>query len=304
MPDRPGSPGRPRVALLSAAAYAHLDTDLPLLVPALTRLGVDATIADWHDGATDWAAFDLVVIRSPWDYTDRSDDFLSRLEEIAAAARLANPLPVVQGNIDKRYLARLAAAGLPVVPTTLLEPGGAPVIDGDVEVVVKPTVSAGGRDTDRYPPGRRDDARAHAGRLLAGGGAVLVQPYLADVDTTGETGLVFLGDRFSHAFRKGPILRPDGGLVEGLYREEHITPRDPTREELTVADAVLDSVHVVAPGCSRRDLLYARVDLVPGPDGPVLMELELIEPSLFLEFAPDAATARAAEAIAAVARTA
>jgi hypothetical protein len=157
-------------------------------------------------------------------------------------------------------------------------------------------VSAGGRDTERYAPGDAGAAAAHAAELLDAGRAVLVQPYVEGIDEAGETGMVFVGDRFSHAFRKGPILRPDSGFVEGLYREEEITPRTATSEELAAAEAVLDAVGVIAPGWTRGDLLYARVDLVPGPDGPMLMELELIEPELFLTMAPDAA-ARFADAL-------
>src|SRR5690606_16980168 len=120
---------------------------------------------------------------------------------------------------------------------------------------------------------------------------------IAAVDDAGETGLVFLGDRFSHAFRKGPILRPEARFVESLYREEEISSREPSDEERAVAEVVLDAVGIIAPGRSRTDLLYARVDFVPGPTGPLLMELELVEPSLFLSTDPGAAE-RAAKAIA------
>lgn len=291
-------PASPSVALISAARFAHLDEDLPLLVPALADLGIVATVTDWHDTAQDWGAFDLAIIRSTWDYTSEPDGFLAALRRIAGATELANPLGLVAGNIDKRYLSRLAAEGLPVVPTRVIEPGAAPEIELTVETVVKPTISAGGRDTERYRPDQHAEALVHVSNLLAHGRAVLVQPYVEAVDEAGETGLVFLGDRFSHAFRKGPILRPGGGFVEGLYREEEISARDPSTEELVVAERVLDAVGVVAPGCTRDDLLYARVDLVPGPDGPLLMELELIEPSLFLDVTPDA-PAHAARAIAA-----
>ena len=287
------------VALLSAGAYAHLDEDLSLLVPALEEHGVPTVVADWHDRTVDWAAHDLVVIRSPWDYTDRVDEFLAVLATIDAATVLANPLEVVRANVDKRYLARLAALGVPVVATTVLEPGDDPALPDGVPVVVKPTVSAGARDTDRYEPGEVDAARAHAQRLLDAGRSVLVQPYVESVDVRGETGLVFLGDELSHAFRKGPILRPGAKFVEGLYREEEIEARAPSAVEREVAEAVLDAVADLLPGRTRRDLLYARVDLVEGDTGPVLMELELTEPSLFLTTDPPAA-ARAAVAIAQV----
>lgn len=285
-----------RVALLTAASAAHLDEDLPLLVEAMTQLDLTPAVVDWHDDGHDWAAHDLVVVRSTWDYTDHLDSFLATLRRIEESSVLANPVAVIAANVDKRYLVRLADAGLPVVPTTVLEVGD-PFEAPDGPFVVKPVVSAGARDTERYGPGELAPARAHVDALHAAGRAALVQPYVAAVDDQGETGIVHLADEPSHAFRKGPILRPDAAYVEGLYREEDIQPRRATAAEAAVADAVLDAVGVVAPGATRADLLYARVDLVPGPDGPMLMELELVEPSLFLE-TDLAAPARAAEAIA------
>jgi hypothetical protein len=204
---------------------------------------------------------------------------------------------VVRANADKRYLVALAAAGLPVVPTTVLAPGDDVVLP-DGAFVVKPTVSAGARDTERYGPDQHDDARRHAAGLLDAGRSVLVQPYVEGIDAAGETGMVYVGDRFSHAFRKGPILRPDSTFVEGLYREEDISGREPSDAERDVAEAVLDALGAAVPGVGRDELLYARVDLAPGPGGPVLLELELIEPSLFLATSPGAAE-RAAQAIAA-----
>jgi len=284
------------VALLTAASAAHLDEDLPLLVEALAALGLPPAVVDWHDEGHDWARHDLVVVRSTWDYTDHLDAFLATLRGIAAATVVANPVAVIAANVDKRYLVRLAAAGVPVVPTTVLEVGDRLEVP-DGPFVVKPVVSAGARDTERYAPEEADLARAHVAALHAAGRAVLVQPYVSAVDDRGETGIVHLADERSHAFRKGPILRPDATYVEGLYREEDIRPRRSTAAEEAVADAVLDAVDVVAPGATRRDLLYARVDLVPGPDGPLLMELELVEPSLFLDTDPGAPD-RAAAAVA------
>lgn len=284
------------VALISSAEYTQYDEDLPLLVGALHDQGVDAEVVDWHDRSVDWSSYELAVIRSPWDYTDDPEGFRATLRAVAASTTLANPLDVVEVNLDKRYLVALAQAGLPVVPTLLVDPGDEVDLPAGTEVVVKPTVSAGARDTDRYPPARRAEAEAHALRLLAAGRAVLVQPYVESVDERGETGLVYLGDEYSHAFRKGPILRPDTGFVAGLYREEEITAREPTEAEIEVAERVLDAVATIVPGRSRRDLLYARVDLVIGPDGPLLMELELVEPSLFLPIDP-ASAGRAAAVI-------
>jgi glutathione synthase/RimK-type ligase-like ATP-grasp enzyme len=291
-----------RVALVTAGDYAHLDDDLPPLVAALAGRDVDAVVADWHDAGFDWAGVDLAVIRSTWDYTWQLDAFLAWLARAGRATRVANPDPVVRWNTDKRYLLDLAAAGVPTVPTSIYGPGDDPQVDGGPggEVVVKPVVSAGGRDTERYAPDQHDAARAHARRLLDAGRAVMVQPYLPEVDREGETGLVFVGDAFSHAFRKGPILTPGSAFVDGLYREEDISPRAATAEQLAVAAAALDAVAGAVPGCSRRDLLYARVDVAPQGGEPVVLELELVEPSLFCATDPGAADRAAAAIVAAL----
>jgi glutathione synthase/RimK-type ligase-like ATP-grasp enzyme len=284
----------PRVALLTTAEFAHLDEDLPLLSAALDAAGVASENVDWHEDGFDWSDIALAVIRSTWDYTTQLDAFLDRLAVIGAETTLLNPLPVVRANADKRYLTALAAAGVPVVPTEVLEPGDEIRLPDGMPFVVKPTVSAGARDTERYVPGQLDQARAHAGDLLAAGRSVLVQRYVEGIDEAGETGMVFVGNAFSHAFRKGPILGPGAAFVEGLYWEEDISPRTPSASETAAAELVLDAVGTVAPGHARTDLLYARVDLAPGPDGPVLMELELIEPSLFLHVSEGAAQRTAA----------
>lgn len=282
--DVGGRAGR-RVALVSSGRFAHLDDDLPPLVAALGRRDVEAVVVDWHDDAVDWAAVDLAVIRSTWDYTWHLDDFLSWIERVDAATRLANPGPVVRWNADKRYLLDLADLGVPTVATTVVGPGDDPsaaLAPGAAEqLVVKPAVSAGARDTERYAPGELAGAGEHVARLQAEGRSVLVQPYLPEIDERGETGLVFVGDAFSHAFRKGPILRPGSVFVEDLYREEHISARVPSAAERQVAAAALDAVASCVPGWSRRDLLYARVDVAPCDGGHVVLELELVEPSLF-----------------------
>jgi glutathione synthase/RimK-type ligase-like ATP-grasp enzyme len=263
-------------------------------VDALVALGIAAEPAVWDDPTVDWAGYDLAVIRSTWDYAARRDAFIRWARGVP---RLANPAAVVAWNTDKRYLADLAAAGAPVVPTEWVKPGAAwrPAASG--EVVVKPAVGAGGVDAGRYDlaaPDQRTLAAAHAARLHAAGRAVLIQPYLPAVDRDGETSLLWLGGRYSHAIRKGPLLTgPDTG-VTGLYRDEEITAREPDAAQRTVAQRVLAALPFAA-----ADLLYARVDLLPGPDGaPRLLEVELTEPSLFLRTAPGAA-ARLAAAIAA-----
>jgi hypothetical protein len=305
---------RPTVALATCRDAWRADEDAPPLIAALDEAGVDATEAVWDDPDVDWAGFDLVVVRSTWDYALRRDEFVAWAERIEGLTRLANPASVVRWNTDKRYLSDLAADGVPVAPTEFLVPGDGPDdpasvarrIEGFVGraagFVVKPAVSAGSKDTVRYAaldadPAGRDAAAAHAAALLAARRPVMVQPYLAAVDTEGETGLVFLGGSFSHAFRKGPLLQVGGAPVTELYAQESISPRAATPEQLDVADRVLASSRA-RTGVQE---LYARVDLLPGDDGaPVLLELELTEPSFFLVTDAGAATRAAAAIVAAL----
>jgi glutathione synthase/RimK-type ligase-like ATP-grasp enzyme len=240
-----------------------------------------------------WDAFRAVVVRSTWDYSDRYEAFL---EWCAQPRLLLNALPVITWNTDKRYLRELSAAGVPVVPTTWIDPGTPDdeVRIPDGEVVVKPSVSAGARNTSRYRPSDREQARAHVARLLAANRCVLVQRYVDSVDTNGETGLIFIGGVFSHAICKGPVLRTHGVATDQLWAPEEISVRIPDASERAVAEATLDGVP-----WSRDELVYARVDLVRGDGGaPLLLELELAEPSLFLGYG-DQAAAKLAAAIAA-----
>jgi len=285
----------PHVLLASCARARGLDDDEPMLLGALAEAGASAAAADWADPAVDWSAADAVVVRSTWDYAARRDEFLAWARRVETVTPLHNPAAVLAWNTDKRYLAELAAAALPVVPTSwAADPGELPAAlaawDGDV--VVKPVVSAGARDTARFSPAEREAAAALAARILDSGRAVMVQPYLTRLDGEGETGLVYLDGAYSHAFGKGALLAGEP-LGPGLFAVETITARTATPAQRGVGDAVLGAV------CERVGAvpLYARVDLVPGQDGaPQVLEVELTEPSLNLPVAP-AAAQRLAEAI-------
>jgi len=236
----------------------------------------------WDDPGVDWNAVDLVVIRSTWDYTNRRDAFLAWAQSVP---RLVNPADIVAWNTDKRYLADLAVAGLPVVPTTWIS--GEPVeLPAEGAYVLKPSIGAGSVDASRFllhEEHERRLARGHAERLIAAGHTVMVQPYLDRIETAGEVGLIFMGGTFSHAITKGAMLAaPRQMEVAGLYKEETITPRQSTNAELDLAASAMAAV----PGGADR-LAYARVDLVPDADGrPLVIELELTEPSLFMHAAP------------------
>ena len=283
----------PRVALATCREFDQLDEDDRLVVPALAAWGVRAEPAVWDDPTVDWTAFDLVVIRSTWDYIDRRDDFLAWAGSVP---NLANGVDVLRWNTDKRYLCELAEAGVPVLPTEWLDPGDEVALPSGGEYVIKPAISAGSRDTGRFDladPAQRELAVRHAQDLLHRGATAMVQPYLDAIDSVGETALLFMAGQFSHAVGKASLLTGPDTAVEGLFRAEKITPRQASTAELETAEAAVAAV----PAMPAHDLLYARVDLIPDADGrPVLLELELAEPSLFLGH-DDRAASRFAAAI-------
>lgn len=287
-------PGSRRVALVTAAQALDLDDDAPVLLAALRRHGIEAQACIWDDDTMDWSAWDLAVLRSTWDYPRRRAAFLRWAAHVDRVAALRNRPAVVAWNSDKRYLLELADRGIAIVPSTIHAPGEAIALPAAGGFVVKPTVSAGAQDTERYTADEHARARVHAGRLHAQGRDVLVQPYVARVDDDGETAMVYVAGRFSHAIRKGPILAGVPETVGGLFAAEQIDRRTPRECECAAAEAALDAVPF-----DRDDLLYARVDLVSSDDGrPLVLEVELVEPSLFLRFA-DGAADRFARAIAA-----
>jgi O-ureido-D-serine cyclo-ligase len=290
-----------KIALVTAAAARGLDEDLPPLEAALRDAGIDFHIVDWDDANTDWAQFELAVLRSTWDYTTRVHDFLAWADRASRATTLLNPLDVIRWNTDKHYLGDLARAGVPAVSSHFVEPGEDAGIllerflntHASTEFVVKPSVGAGSRDAQRYGHEERNAALNHVQHLLDGGRGVLLQPYLDRVDAQGETSLMYFNGVFSHAIRKGPLLRRGEDPTRALFAAEHITPRVPNADDLRVAEEALAAMPFEQP------LLYARVDLIrDGADKPCVLELELTEPSLFFAHGANAAQ-RFAQAIAA-----
>jgi len=272
-----------RIALVTARAAQGTDDDLEPLLDALTRAGMHADSPCWDDADIVWGDFDLAVLRSPWDYVTRYPEFLGWLEAAEAHVPVLNPSPIVRWNTDKHYLVDLAAHGVPVVPTEYFEPDRpAPQLAiATGELVVKPVISAGSKDTMRHSDAGAAERHLHA--LLATNRAVMVQPYLEGIDTYGETGLVYFDGVFSHAFRKAPILALDAPPTNEFFAPEEITAREPTADERRVADATIAR-------CGGADLLYGRIDLVPGPDDlPIVLEVELTEPSYFVAQAPESA---------------
>lgn len=283
------------IAIASCEQLPDGDAEVHALVAALGRIGLTGTVVAWTDPDVDWESFGATVIRTTWDYTVRREEFLAWADSVP---RLHNPPAVLRGNSDKRYLAELAAAGIPIVPTEFFEPGELPRLPSGTEFVVKPSVGAGSIGAGRFAADAHEPAAEHAALLHTFGLTVMVQPYLAEVDAAGETALIFLDGEYSHAIRKSALLAPDSRYPPGsgeLFLTETITAREPSAAERELAERVHAELTALS---SPHRLLYARIDLLPSPDGPRLLEAELIEPSLFLTHA-DGSADRLAAAIAA-----
>ncbi len=264
----------PRIVLAGCPALPEGDGDDAELVAALRQRGLHARWLSWDDPEALDA--DLVILRATWDYIDRLDEFLDWSTRVA---NLLNPPAVVAWNTDKRYLGDLVDGGRADRAEQLLR-AGEKVRVPKGEVVVKPAVGAGSVGAQRFTDAR--SAREHAAALHDAGSTVLVQPYDPRVED-GETALVFLGGEQSHAFTKGPMLPPPVQRPvfdpSGTYAEESLTAADPDFELWDVGHAALDAAAAHLK-ISATDLLYARVDVIGGPDDPLLLELELVEPSL------------------------
>ncbi len=245
----------------------------------------------WNDPAVDWGAFDLVLVSGAWDNIHHVDQFLAWADGVAAAGvPVLNSPATLRWNIDKRYLRDLEQAGVPTVPTQWVEPAGSPPdlsLPGlpEGEVVVKPSVSGGGYRTARYEAHEHDAARAHVRELVGSGHTVMVQPYEPRVDDEGETGLVYVGGAFSHAIHKDPMIRRGVGPTDSLIANQVVTAATATPAQLVVAGRALAAAEgLLGPAT------YARVDMVETLEaGPALLELELLDPVLFLTLHPGSA---------------
>lgn len=273
-PDTGSTSGRCCFLTLEHAGDFVIDDDVAL--PALERAGWSVDVLPWRQRATPWDRYDVVVLRSTWDYWDDVPGFLAVLETIEAATLLANPLGLVRWNLSKTYLRDLAARGVATVPTRW-HPAldAAAVADaleafGEAGVVVKPQVGGNGDGVFRLPrrPGPDELAPVLARH---GSGPCMVQPFRPSVETAGEASLFYFGGALSHAIRKRPAA--------GEFRSQE--ERGATIEALQ-PDATLVAAGDRAMAALPQPALYARVDLLPGPgDTWELVELELIEPSLY-----------------------
>lgn len=251
-----------------------------LLVEPLSLRGWDVSFVPWR-ARVGWERYDAVVIRTTWDYYRHPREFVAVLKRIASQTRLENPLKIVLWNLDKEYLLDLDAWGVPIIPTMIADrrTTGTELWRsirnfGTAEVVVKPAISANSSNTHRI----RIDSLESRKKLasLAPTGRWLIQPLIASVLDEGELSLFYFGGHFSHAISKTPVPGDYRVQEEHGGRLQSITPDSNVR---SAADQVISAI--------GRNLLYARVDLVRHEDRWLLMELELIEPSLYFNMDPE-----------------
>ena len=261
-----------RIALCTWSDPSYVDPEPRQAVELLRSRGRDADVAVW-DSDVDWSDYDLVVIRSTWDYFERLEEFLAWVDRVGVQSRIINPPDVIRWNVHKGYLAELGAAGVPVLPMLVLPKGSrdiaAPIAaTGWEKVVVKPAIDGGARQAALG--GAASDALLEHAQRIAALGDVVVQPYAPGIED-GEVSLVLFDGEVSHAVRKVPAA---GDYRVQAHHGGTELPHAVTEAELATARSAL----AMAPD----GVVYARIDLVEHEGVPTVMELELIEPDLFL----------------------
>ena len=270
---------RPRLALCTSSEFPALFDDEQQLPALLAAAGLDAEPVIWSDPAVDWSRFDRVIIRSTWDYFTRIAEFRAWLDRLQAArVPLWNPASLVRWNLDKHYLAELAARGVAVVPTRYVDaPASLAAIVAEAgwsDAILKPAISGGSWRTHRFAVADAPSLQADLDAIVPAGGA-LVQPFAREIVDEGEWSVLFFGGEFSHSIVKTPAARdfrvqPKFG---GTFRAVDAPPR--LRAQ---ADAVLAAL--------PEKPLYARIDGIRRGDQLLLMEVEVIEPYLYLPADP------------------
>ncbi|MCK6446511.1 MAG: hypothetical protein L6Q99_08985 [Planctomycetes bacterium] len=288
-----------KLRIATCRPLPKFDTDEEPLLRELGARGIDAQMGAWHDERIGWEEPGATVIRSTWNYVHHLGAYLDWAARASTAGPFWNPLPIVRWNTHKRYLLELAARGVATAPTVLFERGANVDLAAELEsrgwseFVLKPAVGAGSFGTKRFAMAELESARAHLAEFLPRRD-MLLQPYLSSVDGYGERALVWINGQFTHSIRKTPRW---SGQKENVSTALAIEP-----DELALGEAALAPIASLVAGAQlvagTSPLLYARVDIArDAANRPVLMELELVEPSLFLAQHPPA-LARFADALA------
>ena len=280
------------ITLVTCRAHPKLPEDDQFLLAALERCGMRHRVAIWDDPDVDWSESSVTLLRAAWDSHLNPPGFIAWLDRLGSQSCLLNTTSLVQWNFDKQYLVELREKGKNVVPTAILTSASEVAISQALqqipaaEIVVKPRFGADAYGVARLPP-RPEAIAAHFKRFGTNGG-LLLQPFIPGVELERERSLVFIGGRFSHALYRNPF-------GSGPTRQTPDNIHTPTAEELSYCRELLGSL---------PRLTYARVDLLPLNARPALMELEIIDPSLFFKAQPSAADALAAEVRAALGQSA
>ena len=263
-----------RIAFVTNPRHPEIEDDDRPLAAALAKRGALVVTASWDDADFNWDRIDLVLLRSPWDYCRRYEEFLGWLARVEKVTRVVNDPDLVRWNIDKRYLLEIAGKGVHTVPTTFVPRGAATslsdlcAIRGWDTVVLKPSVSADSWETIRVSPFEYQEGQAYLDRHRAER-EIMVQPFVKDVEEGGEHSLMFFGGHYSHAVRK------NSAFMGGRHVGPEGRPSDPGGDAVGMARSVLAKAGV-------PQVPYARVDVARDENGsPLLLELELFEPTLF-----------------------
>ncbi len=281
MSDRTRSSDLAHIALVADANHCDEqdNSEFLALKPELAARGLSASLVAWDNPAVDWSAFRLCVIRATWNYHLRLPEFLAWAERVAKQTALWNPLALVRWNTHKGYMRDLERQGLGIVPTiwaphgTRLDLATLLKARGWTQAVVKPAVSASAFATRLVTSATLAEGQAHLDTLLAERD-MMIQPFLSSVTTSGERSFVYFDGALSHTILRDPALGGPSGEVARLI------PSD--AEEAAFAERVMQAVN--------DETLYARVDIARDDAGVLrLMELELVEPALWLDLAPGAA---------------
>jgi len=275
-----------RDSVESSDRELYPDPDSDLLVECLAAVGVISERVAWDSESVEWSDYSGVVIRSTWDSVDRPSEYLDWIDRISSTTRLANPAAAIAWNFDKSYLRDLEAEGIPTIPTQWVSPGSRWSVP-DADFIVKPAIAAGARNTALYSPSSSARAVEHVGSLGTIGQTAMIQPYLRSLEVSGETSIVLIAGQTSHAMLKGAFLRLDEGVIDKPWeRATFLGICEPSTRQLAVAAAAF----AVAARRTHDELLYARIDVIEdGDEEPIVLEVELIDPLLFLTDAPHAA---------------
>jgi glutathione synthase/RimK-type ligase-like ATP-grasp enzyme len=269
------------VTYIEDAQDPDTDFDISIMVDALKKLGLNVDIVVWHDSNVEWSSFDAVWIRSTWDYAKKYSEFISWVTMVAGLSKLINPLDVILENSNKIYLNKLQSNGVPVIPSTFISSVSELQVSLEDEAktfVMKPVIGAGARGARRCR-GLEDLQSAVDQHFRNSEVDLIIQPYLDEVDTLGEIAVICCLGEPVHAIRKVPALS-EGGHGDFAANVDI---------DIELSNFVKTILKQHVGRSTYENLLYSRVDVVPYKGSFLLMEIEAVEPALFLSMNPSSA---------------